>query len=158
MLNNLDNNDNSNNNKNYNFSNNGREWEQYLANVYQAEQTFFNNSASESGDFVANGIQYQVKSANGVWESIHNLQEFKHHILNVCKADRYLLKIGTHAEVRAGQERWVDINKRELILLAENGYIRFDRKGFGRQCAKWSITVKKSLILINKFGIKPVVE
>lgn len=135
---------------------NGKAWELYLAKVYNASRHYTTAASWEAGDIVAAGVHYQVKAYNGFWQGVATLEEFTDHILNICKATRYLLKVGTSAQVVEGQEIWLDVSKQELITLAENGYIKFNRKAYGIPSAKWGMTKKQALHLNMKLGIRPV--
>ena len=134
----------------------GKAWELYMAKVYNAEQVFTTAASWEAGDLVAAGIHYQVKAYNGFWQGVVTLEGFENHILNVCKAERYLLKVGTSSEVTPGKEIWLDVDKQELLTLAQHGYIKFNRTAHGIQSAKWGMTQKEAMHLNMRMGIKPI--
>lgn len=133
----------------------GQEWELFIAERYQASRYYPSSPASRTGDIVATGIHYQIKSANGFWEGITNLADFTDYIENTCKAQRYILKVGTDSKL-TGKVWWLDVDKSELIALASQGHIRFDRKAHGKPAAKWSMTYKIANHLNMKMGISPV--
>ena len=133
----------------------GQEWELFITKYYNASRYYATAPASMSGDMVAAGIHYQIKSANGFWENISNLEEFSDYIANTCKASRYILKVGTDSKI-AGKVWWLDVDKQELIALAKAGYVRFNRKAHGKQAAKWSMTYKKALHLNMNMKISPI--
>ena len=135
---------------------NGKAFELYMAKVYNASRHYTYAASWEAGDIVSAGTHYQVKAYNGFWQGVTTLAEFTNHILNICKAERYLLKVGTSAEVVEGQEIWVDVNKQELIILATNGYIKFNRTAHGIPSAKWGMTKKQALHLNMKLNIRPI--
>jgi hypothetical protein len=133
----------------------GQEWELFITRYYNASRYYATAPASMSGDMVATGIHYQIKSANGFWEGITNLSEFTDYIENTCKASRYILKVGTNSKI-TGKVWWLDVDKQELIALAQAGHIKFNRKAHGKPAAKWSMTYKEALHLNMKMGISPV--
>ena len=135
---------------------NGKAFELYMAKVYNASRHYTYAASWEAGDIVADGVHYQVKAYNGFWQGIATLEEFIDFILNVCKASRYLLKVGTSAQVLEGQEIWVDVNKQGLMTLARNGYIKFNRTAHGIPSAKWGMTKKQALHLYMNLGIRPI--
>jgi len=134
----------------------GQAWELYLAIELNANRYYPNAPASKAGDLVANGVHYQVKAYNGFWEGIDNLQAFENFILHTCKAKRYLLKVGTHSGIRFGNEKWLDVDKQQMIQLARAGYVKFNRTAHGKKAAKWGITTKQALHLRMNLGITPV--
>lgn len=134
----------------------GKAWELYMAKVYNASRHYTTAASWEAGDIVAAGTHYQVKAYNGFWQGVATLEDFTDHILNICKATRYLLKVGTSSDVKPGKEIWVDVDKQELITLAQAGYIKFNRVAHGVKSAKWGMTKKEALHLNMKLGISPI--
>ena len=132
----------------------GQKWELYLAKAYNASRYYPTNAASKSGDIVANGIHYQIKSANGIWENINSYEDFENFILHSDKASRYLLKVGTTSAI--SKPEWLDVSKQDLLRLAVAGYVKFDRKAYGKNSAKWSMTSKEAMHLNMRMGIKPI--
>lgn len=132
---------------------NGEMFELIVADYYQASRVYQSTPASRAGDMVAKGTHYQIKAYNGFWENISNLEEFETFITKICKAERYILRVGTDSGFE-GFIGWLDVDKSEIIELAKQGYIKFNRLAHGRTAAKWGITRKQAR---NNFSKKQVI-
>jgi len=127
--------------------NKGEKFELEMGFHFNAEGYHPVAPATASGDLTINKVEYQCKADRGFWEDVRNIAEFTNFIFNSDKADRYLLKVST-------AKNWaLNVNKVELIRLAEAGYIRFDQPAFGKPCARWSMTIKEAIHLKMKCNI-----
>ena len=136
--------------QNGNYANKGEEFELAMAIVYPTTRYYPHNPSSKSGDLVALGTHYQIKSHRGFFQNVANLQELENHLYNVCKADRYLLRVNDKVNYR-----WIDIDKKQVLQLAELGYIKFEYAGKSRgNVARWTITNKEAQLLYMRTGIK----
>lgn len=127
--------------------NKGEKFELEMGYHFNAEGYHPVAPATKSGDLTIKKIEFQCKADRGFWENVRNLAEFKTFIFTQCKAERYLLKIST-------SKNWaLNVNKNELIKLAENGYIKFNQPAFGKSCARWSMTIKEGIHLKMKLDI-----
>jgi hypothetical protein len=128
----------------------GVDFEYAMIIAYSTTRYYPYNPASKSGDIVANGIHFQIKSDRGFWENIENIEQFENHILKICKAKRYLLRISKT------EYQWLDVSKEEIIHLAKKGYITFEKHSKGRPIARWSMTKKEAMHLYMRENIKPI--
>lgn len=131
------------------FSNNGERFELFCGVQYRGTRYYPYNPASKSGDIVANGIHYQCKAHRGYFGNIANIEELSKHLFDVCKASRYLLQV-----TETKQTWWLDVDKHEVLRLAELGYITFENAGKRGKVARWSMTVKEAIHLEMRTGIK----
>lgn len=131
------------------YGNKGEKFEFVMAIIYPTTRYYPYNPASKSGDIVAMGTHYQIKGHRGYFDKVKDLDDLKNHIYNVCKADRYLLRV-----TEAKKYWWLDVSKDEIIELAKNGYIKFQSDKTRGHYARWSMTVREGIHLNMKMGIK----
>lgn len=134
--------------QNSDYSNNGERFELVMGKRLNATRYYPYNSASKSGDIVANGTHYQCKADRGYFADITNIEELAEHLFKHCKASRYLL------QVTKQNDWWIDTDKQGILKLAERGYITFEDAGSRGKVARWSMTKTEAVHCEMWTGIK----